>query len=116
MRGQREVDRWVEIGRTEDINSRDLTQTALSGTLDSSLSYMATNEDVQELIQSQSVSLAGEIIEEIRERTVSADNFLEAVYRTALRRPSRSELPEPPAVVKEQAIPSRQIRGRIVRK
>lgn len=116
MRGQREVDSWVERGRTEDVQSRTLTQTALSGAVDSSVSFMATNEDIQELVQSQGVSLAGEIIEEIRERTVSADNFLEAVYRTALRRPSRSELPEPPSEVKEQAMPSRQIRGRIVRK
>ena len=108
LRGQQEVDRWIETGRTEDARSRSLAQNALYGSVDQSINYLTANDEIQELIQSQSVSLAGEVIEEVRERTVSADNFIEGVIRSMFRRPPRSELPEPPPEVKEQAVPFRQ--------
>jgi hypothetical protein len=116
LRGQQEVDRWVETGRTEDAHSRSLAQSAVNGSVDQSINFLTANEGVQELIQSQSVSLAGEVVEEVRERAVSADDFFEGVIRAMFRRPRRSELPEPPPEVKKQAVPFRQIRGRLIRK
>lgn len=116
LRGQQEIDRWIETGRAEDARGRALAQNALYGSVDRSISYLTTSDEIQDLIQSQSVSLAGEVVEEVRERAVSADNFFEGVIRSMLRRPPRSDLPEPPPEIKEQAIPFRQIRGRIIRK
>jgi hypothetical protein len=55
----------------------------------------AQNPEVQELVQTQSIGLAEEVVEEVRERTVSADNFVEGIVRAVLRRPSRSQLPYP---------------------
>jgi len=63
------------------------------------------SEQVQVLIQGQSIGLAGEMLNEVRGRTVTADNVLEAVVRSILRRPPRSELPPPPPEVQALAQP-----------
>jgi hypothetical protein len=42
------------------------------------------------------------VIEEVRERAVSTDKFLERLVRTLLRRPPREELPEPPEMLRKQ--------------
>jgi hypothetical protein len=114
--GQSQVENWIEVGRREEARSRALANTALTEQVDSSIEYLTSNQEVQELVQSQSVGLVGAIIEETRERTVSADNYLEAWVRTVLRRPMRSELPPPPPEIREKAAPYRRIHGVIVKK
>jgi hypothetical protein len=116
QRGQNEVDRWIEIGRKEEKLSRELTNRAFTEQVDRSIDYLTSNPEVQELVQSQSVGLIGEIVEETRERTVSADYFIEAWARTILRRPMRSNLPEPPQELKDRAMPYRRIQGKVVKK
>jgi hypothetical protein len=116
LRGQDEMDRWIELGRTEEKRSRELANKALTEQVDNSIEYLTSNPEVQELVQSQSVGLIGEIVEETRERTVSADYFIEAWARTILRRPMRTELPEPPQELKTRAIPFRRIQGMIIKK
>ncbi len=64
-------------------------------------------EAVQELIQGQSLGLAGEVMDQVRERTVTADSLLEAMVRAVLRRTPRENMPEPPDEIKQQAIPIR---------
>ena len=115
QRGQAEVDRWIDIGRKEEKRSRELTYTALSEQVDNSIQYLTSNSEVQELVQSQSVGLIGEIVEETRERTLSADYYIEAWARTILRRPMRSDLPEPPPELKRARFPSEGIKGRLLR-
>ncbi len=116
LRGQQEVDRWIEIGRREETIGKELANTVLVEQVSDSIEYLAANEKVQELVQSQSVGLIGEIVEETRERSVSADNYLEAWVRTMLRRPMRSELPKPPPELKARAVPYRRIQGKVVKK
>jgi hypothetical protein len=116
LRGQHEVDRWIGAGQTEDTKSRLVAQAALEQSFDRGIDYLTTNEEIKELIETQSVSLAGEVIEEIRERAVSADNLLEGAVRMILHKPPRSELPAPPAEISEQAHPFVRRAGRIVRK
>jgi hypothetical protein len=60
-------------------------------------------EKVQTLIQGQSTGLAAELLEEVRERTVSADNVIEMLVRSILKRSARQELPEPPYQVQQRA-------------
>jgi hypothetical protein len=115
-RGEEEVNRWIEVGRFEEARSRALTQMAIHEQVDDSIKHLTANQEVQELVQSQSVGLVGEIVEETRERAVSADTFVEAVVRSMFRRSPRSELPAPPTEIQVQAIPFRQIGGRIIRK
>ena len=108
-RGQVEVDRWVQTGRTELGHSRQLVKIATTETVDASLGYLSQSEDVMELIQEQSTGLAAEVIEEMRERTVSGDNLLESIVRSFFRRKPREQLPPPPLEVREGAIRKRPI-------
>jgi len=115
-RGQEEVNRWIETGRTEEPQSRALTDAALRGTVDSSIDYLADNKQIQELVTMQSAGLATELVEEVRERTVTVDNLVEDIVRTMLRQPLRKELPEPPQQVKAQATPLWKAKGGVIRK
>lgn len=63
-------------------------------------------EVIQDLIQGQSLGLAGEIMDQVRERTVTADSLVETLTRAILRRTPRSDLPEPPDEIKNLAAPS----------
>ncbi len=60
-------------------------------------------ERVQGLLQSQGQSLANEVINQVRGRTVTADSFAEMLTRSLLRRPPREQLPEPLPELKARA-------------
>ena len=60
-------------------------------------------EALQAIIQGQSLSLAGEVTDELRARTVTADSIVEMFMRSLLRRPARQELPMPPPEILRHA-------------
>lgn len=106
-RGQQEVQRWIERGRSEEQRSRALASLAFDETIDAFLEYLTQNPEVKDLVQSQSTGLANEVLEEARERAVSADHFLESLARSLLRRVPRNRLPEPPPELRQRAITPR---------
>jgi hypothetical protein len=114
-RGQAQIDQWVETGKEEDARSRALAKTAWFERVDSSLDYLSNDVAVQELVQSQGVSLVDEVLEETRERTVSADSFLETFVRSILRRPPRQDI-SPSPEVQAQASPYQKVQGKVVRR
>jgi hypothetical protein len=65
---------------------------------------LADKPEVQDLITGQTTGLAGEVLDEVRERTVSGDSFLEGIVRAVLRKTPRAELPPPPLEVRQSAI------------
>ncbi len=103
-RGQAQVSQWINMGREEEKRSRQLVQAAVSDTMETSIEYIAEKPEIQELIQSQSTGLANEIVEEIRERTVSADTLAENILRSFLRLTPRSEISGPPMEVRIRAL------------
>jgi hypothetical protein len=103
QRGEAQVSRLIERGRAEEQHSQALVQTALAKTVDDSIEYLASNQEIQELVEAQSTGLANEIIEELRERSISADIFVEKLARRFVRRPPRSTLPEPPLATRLRA-------------
>ena len=105
-----EVNRWVETGKAEEAQSRVLVEHAFYETIDFWIQYFADNQEVVDLVTSQSVSFAEEVVEEVRERTVSADNLLEGLLRYAMKRTPREELSEPPAHIRRQAVSPRQLK------
>lgn len=109
-RGEAEVTRWIETGRKESRYSRDLSQVALTETINLVFKYLSENQEIRQLIQSQGTGLADEVLEEARERTVSADTYLEGVIRSILKRTPRRELPEPSEDEKQQALTLRELR------
>ncbi len=102
-RSQSAVDRWISRGREEDSHSRELTQKAATSTVDQSIHYMAENEAITELIQTQGVSLAEQILELVRSISVSADYFFEGLLRYLFRRRPRYLLPPPSQDVQDEA-------------
>lgn len=58
---------------------------------------------VQTLVQGQSLSLAGQLRDEVRERTVTGDSLVDAIVRSVLRLKPRDELPPPPEDVQRRA-------------
>ncbi|GAG87660.1 unnamed protein product, partial [marine sediment metagenome] len=103
-RGEHEVNRWISLGRSEHLRSRQMAEIAFDDSLESSVHYLAESPDIQDLIQSQGIGLASEVVDEVRERTISADTVLEGLFRALLRRTPRSDLPSPPEVVRESAL------------
>jgi hypothetical protein len=99
-RGQSEVNRWVSRGRLEEYHSRQLIQTAVTDSFESSVHSVVDNEEVRALVQAQGEDLASEVVEEVRERTVSIDTYIERFIRLRLGRKPREELPDPPESVR----------------
>lgn len=58
---------------------------------------------VQALVQGQSLSLAGQLRDEVRERTVTGDSLVDSIVRSILRLKPREELPPPPEEVQRRA-------------
>jgi hypothetical protein len=103
-RGEDELNRLTSLGRSEYIRSRAMAQTAVESTYQETIDTLANDPEIQELIQTQGIGLAGEVVDELRERSVSADNFLDGFVRALLRRTPRSEIPPPPEDVQKRAI------------
>jgi hypothetical protein len=102
-RGQSVVDRWIGRGIEEETNSRQFTQQAATSTFDQSFAYIAQNPAIEELVQTQSVSFARQILDLVRALSVSADYFFEGLVRYFLRLRPRYLLPPPGQDVQEQA-------------
>ena len=103
-RGAQEVTRWRTRGRAEETWSRAMANTAFTEIVDEVLHYMGDNPEVMKLVQTQSTGLATEVMEETRERTVSADTVVEGIVRSLLRRTPRNELPPPSPTVRQSAV------------
>ena len=100
-RGETFVDKWMATGRVEEAHGRKLALTATQESIDEFLNYLAENEELQDLITEQSVSLAAESMNSVRERTVTSDAIAERFVRRLLRRPMRTTL-APVAITGEE--------------
>jgi hypothetical protein len=86
------VARWIVLGRAEEQRSRALARAALRDIMEDVIDYLAGEPAIQELIRAQSTSLASDALGEVRERTVSADLFVDTIVRRLLRRvPAQSQ-------------------------
>jgi hypothetical protein len=98
-RGEDVVERWAERGRTEEAYSRRLFLTAVEGAFGSSMDQLAEAPQLQNLVRKQSAGLSQEMMDEVRERTVSGDLVVEHFARSLLRRAPRRTLPPPPTAL-----------------
>jgi hypothetical protein len=60
-------------------------------------------EPVQYLIQGQTIGMTNQIMDEVRERAVTADSVVEMIVRRVLGRKQREQLPPPPPEVQRRA-------------
>ena len=102
-RGEESLARWIEDGRIEEPPSRQLASRTYVEIVDEFIDRLAQNPQLQAVITKQSISVASDMRDEVRERTVTADNLMEGLVRRILRRTPRAELPEPPPEVQKWA-------------
>jgi hypothetical protein len=99
--GESTIERWAERGRVEEQVSRALAEQVVAELVDEVMAevitLLAQKPEVRELLQQQSVSMAGEVIGEVRQRTASADALLERLARAMLRRSPHEAVVELPA-------------------
>lgn len=81
------VDRWTARGAMEEQQGRRMAERATAGTIDELLDYMARNPEVRHLIEQQGVGIADSAVGEVRERTASADQWIERLAHNLLHRP-----------------------------
>jgi hypothetical protein len=103
-RGEDRLKHWIAIGQREEARSRVLADQTFTRIVDDVIDYLADKPEVQNLIAGQTTGLAGEVLDEVRERTVSGDSFLEGIVRAVLRKTPRAELPPPSIEIRESAI------------
>ena len=71
---------------------------------DDYITYLnAHPEQVQNLVQGQTIGMTTEIMNEVRERAVTADSVVEMLVRRVLGRKQRDQLPAPPPEVQRRA-------------
>jgi hypothetical protein len=88
-RGEEQLMRWIKRGRLEEPLSRELARLGVQEITDEFINQLAQNEELKDLVQEQSVGLAGEAVEQVRERTFSADTLVERIARAVTRRSPR---------------------------
>ena len=92
-RGEGQLMRWIERGHAEEPFSRNIARLGVQEITDEFINQLAQNEEVKELVQEQSMGLAGEAVDQVRERTFSADTLVERIARAVTRRSPRLEPP-----------------------
>lgn len=86
-RATRTFDRWTDRGWIEERQSRRMAREATASVIDELLDYMARNPEVRQLIEEQGMSMAETAVDEVRERTATADMWIERIARGLLHRP-----------------------------
>lgn len=99
-KGERVADRWVQRGRVEEAYGRRLARTAGQQGFDASMDQLGSAPALQNLVRKQSAGLSQDVLNEVRERTVSGDYLAEHVARSLLRRVPRRYLP--PSTIDEE--------------
>jgi hypothetical protein len=96
--GESLIELWINIGRREEQLSRSLVRDqAYDDMVDDVLDYLAQKPEVRDLVQQQSVSMAGEFIGDFRERSTDVDTILADKANAILRRQPKDTPPTPGA-------------------
>jgi hypothetical protein len=101
-RGEAVTGRWVQRGRIEETYGRRLARTAGQEGFDSSMDQLGQAPALQDLVRKQSAGLTQDVLDEVRERTVTGDYAAEHVARSLLRRVPRRYLP--PSTIEEERL------------
>jgi uncharacterized RDD family membrane protein YckC len=107
--GNQQIDRWVQVGKTLDTGSRAVAEVSLGRAAQDSVGLMTGGEPhvqalIQEIIAGQGTSITKEIIDEVREHSLSLDMRVDKAWAT-LRRRQRAEVAAPDFAV---AIPGKK--------
>jgi uncharacterized RDD family membrane protein YckC len=89
--GNQQIDRWAEVGKTLDTGSRAVAEVSLGRAAQDSVGLMTVEPHVQVLIQeiiaAQGTSITQELIDELREHSVSLDMRVDKIWANLRGRP-----------------------------
>jgi hypothetical protein len=83
-----EVERLIRIGRVEERDGRKLAAVATDELISELLIRVGNDPEVSNIIQNQSVDMAGDMLDDFRQGTVKADKKLQGAIQRLLGRPS----------------------------
>lgn len=84
-RGNQVMQAWINTGRSEEYLSRVLVRDTTTEIIEETLDYMAVSPEMDQLVQAQTQDIAGDVVEEIQERTTRIFVFREWVNRIRSR-------------------------------
>ena len=76
-----EVHRWVRIGRLEEKQGRAISKVIASQLLEEFIELLSENPELGELVQQQSIGLAGEMVDAMRQMAFNADALVDGLLR-----------------------------------
>ncbi len=92
-RGEKVVNRLIMKGRVEEQNSRQmLQQKAIDDLINEFVEYLVLKIKVQEIIEREGTTMAGDVIGEFQEQSSGVDSILEGKLKSIFRR----SVPPPP--------------------
>lgn len=91
VRGEAQVREWMLAGMVQEERSRVVAAASLNNLVTDSVSDITNSSEVQDLVQevvrSQSVSMVTVILQEVRQRLISADIWVQGIFGTAYPSP-----------------------------
>lgn len=87
--GQMRWDQWAGRGQMEEERGRVLARRATELWIEETIAYLERAPAVREIFTRQGEELAASSLDELRERSVSIDDWLEHIAQTVFRRPFR---------------------------
>jgi len=101
-RGEKVIDRLIMKGRLEEQNSRlILQQKVIDDVVNEFLEYLILKTNVQELIQEEGVSVAGDVIGQFQEQSAAVDSILEQKLKSIFHKRVSSKSVKPPSNLAE---------------
>jgi hypothetical protein len=82
------MDEWIDLGRRKEEQARRMARHAAASLVDEVFDYLAQSPDVRDLVERQAAGAAETAVEDVRERTASADRLVARLVRNLLRRPA----------------------------
>jgi hypothetical protein len=89
LHGARE--RWTARGRFEERQGRLVARHAVTSLVDEVMDHLAHDPRIQDLIKQQGAGLATTAVESARERTQSADDWVERMVHGVFKRPAHEQ-------------------------
>jgi len=92
---QSDLTRLIRRGRMEEAVSRLMATEITDELISVILDYLSDKPEVRRMIEQQGTTLAGEVVDEVRNQSEEADNFVESIVRRILNMAPRQPSPPP---------------------
>lgn len=92
-----EIDRLTDVGTAEYARGRMLSIQVFERSVNGMIEYLATSDELGDLVREQTLGVTGAAVQEIRETSAAVDGLTEGIFRKLLGRTIREIPPMPMA-------------------